>query len=191
MVALDERLEIEVANPNPEVPEGITSLVKNAGSIEALIAQHAESEGWKKLNQIERALAELPQVELPLLHTFTPKLYSRSIVIPAGTLCTTRIHLFEHPFVVSAGCVSVWNDEAGWEVFHASHIGVTKAGTRRLLYAHTDVVWHTFHVTDNTDPDSLVDELTFDPVDLGHLDGIDPEKRGQISNAAKTKRTIL
>lgn len=171
------------------VPGEVTALIREMG-VERLIAERSKSEEWRKLNRIEQVLAEYPQQEMPLHHVFTPHLYSRSILIPADTFATTRIHLFDHPFVISAGIVSVWNDGA-WERLCASHIGVTKAGTRRLLYAHTDVVWHSFHVTDETDTDKLVDILTFNPVNLGHLDSLAPEKLEALSAAAKYRMQLV
>ena len=153
--------------------------------IEDIVAQRAQTPEWKQINEMDRLIAECPQVHMPLLHTFTPNLYARSIYIPAGTIATTLIHRHEHPFVISMGEVSVWTDEGRWERLCASHIGVTKQGTRRVLYAHTDVIWHTFHVTNETDPNKLVDELTFDPVKLGHLDDLSPDQLAALREHAK------
>lgn len=144
--------------------------------IEDLIAKRSRSEEWKQINDADRLIAQCPQVKMPLYHLFGPGWYARSIFIPADTIATTLIHRQEHPFVVSLGNVSVWTDEDRWEHLFAPHIGVTKPGTRRLLYAHTDVIWHTFHVTNETDLKKLVDELTFDPVKLGHLNELTSEQ---------------
>lgn len=154
--------------------------------IPPVIAARASSPAWDRINAIEQAVARCPQTHMPLHHTFTPGLCGRSILIPAGTIATTRIHLKEHPFVVSAGIVWAWDAEAEqWERIQASHIGVTKAGTRRVLYAETDVVWHTFHVTDETDPEKIVDALTFDPVKLGHLEDLPAEQLAALREHAK------
>jgi len=86
---------------------------------------------------------------LPVKHTFTPFLYTREISMPKGQLVMSRIHLFEHPFVISKGVVSVYD---GTEVvtLEAPYQGVTKAGTKRILYIHEDTVWTTFHAIDAT-----------------------------------------
>lgn len=154
--------------------------------VRELIAARAESDTWRQINEVENVFARAPQVAMPLHHVFTPHLYSRSIVIPADTIATTRIHLHEHPFVISAGIVWVWSDDNRWEKLQASHIGVTKAGTRRILYAETDVVWHTFHVTDETDLQKLTDELTFDPVKLGHLDELSVKQLAALREHANS-----
>jgi hypothetical protein len=119
------------------------------------------STGWQEIDAFEAQAATLPQVELPLRHVFTPGLYTRQIFMPAGTLLTSRIHLFEHPFVIAAGVVSVWGDETGWQTYRAPYLGVTLPATRRVLYIHEDTTWMTFHVTTETDPDKVVLAVTF------------------------------
>ncbi len=103
------------------------------------------------VNELEKQLAKLPQVNLPLRHIFTPGLYVREIFIPKGTLCTTKIHKTEHPFVISAGSVAVWTKEYGIVRYAAPFTGVTKSGTRRVIYATEDTIWSTFHPTAETD----------------------------------------
>lgn len=126
-----------------------------------LVEKLFESEAWKRLEAIEGEMEQMPQVELPLHHVFTPHLYTREILLKKGTLLTSRIHLTEHPFVLSSGAVSVWTEDGGCVFLRAPHTGVTKAGTRRLIYAHEDTIWSTFHVTEKTDPDEIVKEITF------------------------------
>lgn len=145
--------------------------------------------GWGKLNQIERMIAECPQIDCPLEHVFTPNLYSRKITMPAGSLITSRIHRFEHPFVILRGKVAVWND-GDWEVLEAGYFGVTKPGSRRLLFTYEDTDWVTFHVTDKTDPDELVEVLTASPESLGHLDDLSPEKLAAVRNFCLDKKTL-
>jgi len=146
-----------------EVPLPVTALIQRMEA-HNIILDREGSEDWQRINLIERELEEMPQQEMPTNHVFTPGLYTRSIFMPAGSLLTSRIHLFQHPFVISLGSVSVWMDaKLGWQFLQAPHIGVTEAGTRRILYAHTDVIWTTTHLnTDNeTDPDKLVMQLTY------------------------------
>lgn len=152
----------EGAWPDLLVPGEVTALVLEKG-VEALIAERSKSEEWQKIEAIEHTLSELPQQKLPLNHLFGPGWYCRSICLPAETLLTSRIHLFSHPFIISMGAVSVWSDACGWELMRASHVGVTTPGTRRILYAHTDVIWTTVHLnpTNETDPDEIVKRVTW------------------------------
>ena len=132
-----------------------------------LVSERLRSLEWSKVDAIEEAIESLPNQEMPLTHIFTPGLYTRQILMPKGppgslgVLVTSRIHLTEHPFVLSAGVVSVWDDANGWTTLRAPYIGVTKPGTRRILFIHEDAIWTTFHVTNETDPDEIVRQLTY------------------------------
>lgn len=100
----------------------------------------------EKIDQLEAMmLANFPPINCPLTHRFTPGLYTREIFMPAGSLITSKIHNTEHPYVISKGVVSVFTDEDGEVLLKAPHCGITKPGTRRVLYIHEDCVWLTFH----------------------------------------------
>lgn len=144
------------------VPDEITTLVREMCNQE-LVESKLGSEEWLKIERLESELANLPQQEMPLNHILTDGQYTRSIFMPTGTLLTSRIHLYEHPFIISAGSVSVWSDEFGWQLLNAPHIGVTKPGTRRILYIHQDCIWTTIHLNPNneTDPDKIVKMVTY------------------------------
>ena len=152
-----------------------------------LVQSLNETDGWKALNRFERECAERPQIVCPLRHIFTPVpgypelfLYTRQIVMPKGAIISSRIHLYEHPFIISAGVLSIWGVENGWQMFKAPYTGITKAGTRRVLYIHEETTFSTFHVTRHTDPDKVVEEVTYDHLKLGHMDGIAPEKLAAV-----------
>ena len=81
--------------------------------------------------------------------------------MPKGSIATSRIHKTEHQFAVLQGQVSVWTPQDGVIHYRAPYNGVTKVGTRRLLYMHEDTIWITFHVTDSTDPQKIMDEITY------------------------------
>lgn len=100
-----------------------------------------------RLDKLELAMlaSSAPAVELPLIHRFTPGLYTREIFMPAGTLLTSRQHETEHPFVVLSGRVRVVVAGEVVEELAAGHVGITQPGTRRLLYIVEDCRWVTFH----------------------------------------------
>lgn len=127
------------------------------------VAEHLGSDAWKKINAMEAELEQLEQTKIVQNHVFTPGMYVREVFLPKGTLVTTRIHLTEHPFVISSGVVSVWSEENGVVTLRAPHTGVTKAGTRRILFIHEDCIWSTFHPNPKglTNPDAIVREVTF------------------------------
>lgn len=94
-----------------------------------------------------------PMRDFTVSHVFTPGLYVRTILMPAGSLLTSRIHKTRHPFVVLAGRAEVYIPGVGTQMIEAPYFGVTEPGTRRLLYIHEDCVWATFHpiVSDEDD----------------------------------------
>lgn len=115
------------------------------------------------INMLEGELVNHPPAETKLVHRFTPGLYIREIHIPKGTMGTTMIHKFEHPFVVSKGRLLVTSENEGSVVYEAPYCGITPPGTRRAIYADEDSILTTFHVTDLTDIDEIVAEFTDTP----------------------------
>ena len=99
--------------------------------------------------------------QFPLEHTFTDGIYCRQITIPAGFLLTGRIHKHEHPNFLLKGRVSYLTEHTGVQIIEGPLFMVSKPGTKRLLYTHTEVVWTTIHHNpDNkTDIDKLEDFL--------------------------------
>lgn len=101
------------------------------------------------------SMAEHPQAEIHARHLFTPGLYTRGCRIPKHTLLVTELHLTEHPFVITEGTVWVWSENEGAVIYQAPHIGVTKPGTRRVIWTETEVMWTTFHATQETDVEKI------------------------------------
>jgi hypothetical protein len=120
--------------------------------------QLTETKTVTPLDVLEKKMFRFPQVDCPLVHRFTEGMYIREIFMPAGTLVTTLVHKTNHPFVITKGKVSVWNDGAV-EHLEAPHVGITKPGTRRLIVIHEDTTWITFHATELTDPDEIAETI--------------------------------
>jgi len=120
---------------------------------------YAETEAAAKVDRLEAALAILPQCDMPLTHRFTPGLYMREIFMPKGAIVISKIHKTEHPFVILKGRANVWIDGQGVVKLKAPHVGITKPGTRRVLYIPEDCSWITFHPTSQTDLEQIEDEV--------------------------------
>jgi hypothetical protein len=82
----------------------------------------------------------------PLKHTFSDGLYIREIFMPKGQLITTGIHKQEHAYFVQKGKVRVLT-ENGMQHIQAPHNGITKPGTKRVIYTEEDTIWITVHAT--------------------------------------------
>ena len=107
-----------------------------------------------QIDELELAMVEnLELIDCPLVHRFTDGMYIREIFMPKGSLITSKIHLTEHPFTISKGSALVCIDGNDWQLFEAPYTGVTKTGTRRVLYITEDCVWTTYHLNSDNQQD--------------------------------------
>lgn len=105
------------------------------------------------IHRFERALGNLPQIELKVDHHFADGIYVRTMFIPAGVALVGHIH--KHP------CVSIV--QAGGDIIVATEKGAMRlvgpctlespAGTKRAGYALKDTLFTTVHAN----PDDLRD----------------------------------
>jgi|TARA_R100001463_G_scaffold98125_4_gene152622 hypothetical protein len=94
----------------------------------------------------------------PLKHSFGDGCYIREIFMPAGQVIISKIHKKLHPYFIMRGKVSILTDE-GVQHIQAPYSGITKPGTKRVLYMHEDTVFITVSVTDKTDLKEIEDEV--------------------------------
>ena len=94
----------------------------------------------------------------PLTHTFADGQYVRQITVPAQTLTVTKIHAQTHPFFILKGTVTILT-EKGVVKLTAPYSGITKAGTKRVIFHHDEVVLTTVHRTDKTNLAEIEDEV--------------------------------
>lgn len=97
------------------------------------------------VDKIEAKIAACDRADFPVDHQFHPGLYVRRIYMPAGALLTSKIHNTEHPYVVTEGQCLVWTAEGGAAHIMAPHHGITRPGTRRILFILENCVWTTYH----------------------------------------------
>jgi hypothetical protein len=113
----------------------------------------------------EAALAQLPGATvgdtdtLPLTHSFADGCYVRSIWIPAGHMLTGKLHKHSHPNFLMLGEVLVATEHGGVEHLRAPMAMISPAGTKRAVYALTDTLWCTVHVTEERDLDRIEDHV--------------------------------
>jgi len=150
----------------------------------ALIDSDIETSTDEKIDELELRLKDYPTIECPLVHRFTPGLYIREIFMPAGSMITSKIHKTEHPYVVSKGKVSVFTDNDGEILIEAPFTGITKPGTRRVLYNHEDTIWITFHPVCISPLDDTIESIT-DAVNK--IEGLIIEKHDNVLLDNETK----
>jgi len=95
----------------------------------------------------------------PLKHSFGNGCYIREITMPANQIIVSKIHKYTHPYFILKGEVSVLTED-GPVRLKAPYYGMTPAGTQRLLYIHEETVWVTVHVTNKTNVDEAVEDVT-------------------------------
>lgn len=136
-----------------------------AGKREDAIA-HAVVEGdkadgiRKSLYDLQAAVGrELEPVECPLQHVFAPGAYARTMRIPAGTVIVGKIHKHAHLNILSQGTVCVMTETEGDRQLTGPLTMVSPPGTKRAVYAVTDAVWTTIHLTNSTDLEEIEAEV--------------------------------
>lgn len=107
--------------------------------------------------KLESMILKGPQVDLLTEHALSGGVYARTIHIPAGTVLTGATHKKDHVNVLF-GDISVSTDN-GMMRLSGYHILPTRAGAKRIGYAHADTVWTTICETQLTDFEAIEDEL--------------------------------
>jgi hypothetical protein len=100
----------------------------------------------------------------PVKHSFADGCYIREIFNPAGELLITKIHKKEHPFFLLEGKMSILTED-GVEHLEAPHYGITRPGTKRIIYTHTDCVFVTVHATEKKDIKEIEKDVIADNFD--------------------------
>ena len=94
----------------------------------------------------------------PLNHKFVGGMYIREIFTPKGQVFTTAIHKKDHMYFFIKGELSILSED-GIERLKAPYYGVTKAGTKRIVYVHEDTIWVTVHETKAKTVDKVIEDV--------------------------------
>ena len=101
--------------------------------------------------ELEQAIRrQLAPVPYQTIHTHAPGLYIRTVRMPAGAVATGRVHTTEHVFIVTKGDMTVAS-ETGVQRVGAGFQCVSKPGTKRAVFCHSDVECSNVHITTETD----------------------------------------
>jgi len=114
-----------------------------------------EKEGFD--NNIWMSKNKLKELN-PVKHSFADGCYIREIFNPAGELLVTAIHKKEHPFFLMQGEMSILTED-GIKHLKAPYHSITKPGTKRIIYTHTDCVFVTVHATEETDVAKIEEQV--------------------------------
>ena len=112
----------------------------------------------KLIDRLQEAMLEFPQLELDTRHYFADGMYARELFRPAGTTIVGKVHKKEHFYIVLVGEVTVISDD-NHETIIGPKVLVSKPGTKRAVYAHTDAICLTVHRTSFTDLAEVENDL--------------------------------
>jgi len=139
----------------------------------------------EKISELEEVITQLEgsltgdelHAYNPIKETFADGCYVREIFNPSGQLIVTKIHKKEHPFFLMKGSMSVLT-ENGVVRYTAPFNGITKPGTKRIIYTHTDCVFITVHATDKKTSEEVEEEViakNFDDSEISIANGTDSD----------------
>lgn len=105
---------------------------------------------------VAKILLTLPQVEMPVIHRFSPGLYIREMSVPAGTMAIGHYQKFEHLNIMLKGKVKMLNDNGTMSEMSAPLMFTGKPGNK-FGYIMEDMVWQNIYPnpTEERDIDKL------------------------------------
>lgn len=112
----------------------------------------------ESIEKLEEMILQVPQIDLNTTHELAGEVYARTIFIPAGTVLTGAAHNKDHVNVMF-GDITVSTDD-GMKRLTGYHVLPTKAGMKRVGFAHRDTCWTTVCHTKLTDIEAIEDEMT-------------------------------
>lgn len=107
----------------------------------------------------EREMLKLPQVEIPVEHSFFPGGYARTIRVPAGTEMTGAVHKYPNFNLLVSGELLIIAEDGPKHLIAPAQFW-SPPGVKRVGRMLTDVVWTTILATDLTDVEEITAKFT-------------------------------
>ena len=126
-------------------------------------------------DDIEDAIAELPQVEHKLTHHFADGLYGREMFVKKDVILTGRVHKKAHLNFLMSGTIVGSDGKESAYLLEGPCVFRSEAGVRRIGITVTDCVWVTVASCESDNIEDAVDELT-EPPRQSVLDTIENNK---------------
>lgn len=113
----------------------------------------------QKVDRIQQELTKLPQYEPKTTHRFHAGMYCREVWRKKGVLVVGKVHKKEHFYLIVSGTVCITDGQGEPQRITGPHMIESAPGTKRAVYAETDVLCMTFHRTDATTVEAAEAEL--------------------------------
>jgi hypothetical protein len=107
-----------------------------------------------KIEVLEDAFLQQPQIDCPVVHRFGPNIYIREVTIPAGSFSIGHYQTTTHLNNMLAGRVTMINDDGTHTELTAPQTFVSKPG-RKIGYIHETVIWQNIYATNETNIETL------------------------------------
>tara|TARA_R110002096_G_C14178486_1_gene686645 strand:+ start:40 stop:414 length:375 start_codon:yes stop_codon:yes gene_type:complete len=104
--------------------------------------------------KFQDVLKEYPKADVVNRHHFSDGMYAREMFMPANTCVVGAKHKTRHFYSVVKGECSVVSVHEREDI-KAPFLGETLPGTKRIIYAHTDCIWITYHPTQLTNVEEI------------------------------------
>ena len=108
--------------------------------------------GQLTILDLQEKVGQMEQVSCPVEHLFAKGLYCRTIYLPAGSFVIGKRHKEETLNILLQGKLSVYkgeNEEP--ETIEAPQLFVTQPNVKKVVFAHTGVLFANVHATEQTD----------------------------------------
>jgi hypothetical protein len=94
----------------------------------------------------------------PLKHSFAKGLYIREFTGSAGLLVVSKLHKQSSASFLLKGEISIWGTD-GYQRIKAPASWVSPAGTKRIVYFHTDTILTGVYATEETDIEKIEESV--------------------------------
>jgi hypothetical protein len=109
---------------------------------------------FSNVDEAEKAMLQLPQVDCPVVHHFGPNLCIREVFMPKGTMAVGHKQKFKHMNILLKGKVMMLNEDGNTRILEAPFIFEGEAG-RKIGYVLEDMVWQNIYSTDLQDSNDV------------------------------------
>lgn len=133
----------------------------------------------ESIQELQKCLEDMPQIECPVEHRFAPSCYIREIFMPKGSLVIGKIHLTEHFNIILKGRVTVATVD-GVETYEAPYTFVSPPNIQKVVYMHEDCVWQTVHPTEKTSPDEIEKDIISEDYNMIECDNLVKNIEGSL-----------
>lgn len=109
------------------------------------------------IKALQEEAAKLPQVHFNTEHHHSEGTYVREFQMPAGHFVIGKEHRHRHLNILVKGKCTFWtvHEQVTISADKGPVTFESMAGVKKIVYAHTDIVWMTIHPTDETNQDRL------------------------------------